>query len=731
MRLEELDIADSLKERFASMGYVELHPPQAEAAPLALSGRSLVVAIPTASGKSLIGYLAALKHVHEMKGKVLYIVPLKALASEKGEELRSFSSLGIKVAVATGDLDSEDRKLGDADIIVATSEKADSILRHGGNWMSSVSLTIADEVHLIHDPGRGPTLEVALTKLMLMNPEMQVIALSATISNASMVADWLKAELVSSVWRPVPLREGVYHDGELWFSDNTRKGIDGGKEPVWALVEDTVREGGQSLVFVNSRRSTESLATKMAPKMRKLGGSRLDDDSRTVLEGEDESTSVGRKLAACVEAGVAFHHAGLSSEQRRAVEKGFRSGEVRCIVATPTLAAGINLPARRVVVRDTTRFDSNNGNVPISVMEVKQMCGRAGRPRYDPYGEAVLIARNDRDRDHLIMTYILAESEMVFSKLGSEPVLRSHVLGLLATSAASSREGIMSFLKSTFMAQHSELLGLREAVDNVVDFFLSEDMLHETDGLLRTSFYGKRVSDMYIDPLSAVTLRRALESWKDDVEELAVLHAACSTTDVLSLYLRKADYGPMEILLDRMAEHLLIPPPENLGEREFFLADLKVAKMLNEWIEETEEEAILDGFSVGPGDLRSRVESVEWMLYAMGELSGMFRPEAKDRIARMRIRVSYGVKDELLELVRLRGVGRSRARTMYDNGIRTLEDLKAVDVNRLSALKGIGPKLALSMKRQVGADMGAQTIEDVTIDEDREERAGQSSLFDF
>ncbi len=729
MRVDELDIAPEIKERFQSMGYVDLHPPQEEAAPLALQGKSLVVAIPTASGKSLIGYLAALKHVFEQGGKVLYIVPLKALASEKGDELREFASLGVKVSVATGDLDSEDRKLGHADIIVATSEKADSILRHGGSWMSSVTLTIADEVHLIHDPGRGPTLEVALTKLMLMNPDMQVIALSATISNASMVADWLKAELVSSEWRPVPLREGVYYDGELWFSDNGRTAVDGGKDPVWPLVEGTIKEGGQCLVFVNTRRSTESLATKMAPKMRRLIDGSLTDDDRSILEGEDEATSVGRKLATCVEAGVAFHHAGLSSDQRRAVERGFRKGTVKCIVATPTLAAGINLPARRVIVRDIKRYDSNNGNVPISVMEVKQMCGRAGRPRFDPYGEAVLIARSDPERDHIIMSYLLADSERVYSKLGSEPVLRSHALGLLSTGTASSREGIMDFLKATFMAQHSELLGLREAVDSVVDFFLSEEMLREKDGLLETTFYGKRVSDMYIDPLSAVTMRKALDSWNDDVDDLGVLHAACSTTDVLSLYLRKGDYGSMEELLENPSTKLLLPIPEDYGELEFFYADLKAAAMLRDWIDEKDEETILDTFSVGPGDLRNRVDSVEWMLYAMGELAGMFKPEAKDRIGRMRVRVSYGVSDELLVLVKLRNVGRSRARIMYDNGLRDLDSLREVDINKLASLKGIGPKLAKSIKSQLGINATVTTV--TKKEETSEDPSGQSSLFDF
>ncbi|HKM09227.1 MAG TPA: DEAD/DEAH box helicase, partial [Candidatus Methanomethylophilaceae archaeon] len=176
MRFDELDIpknvADALKER----GFVNLHPPQEKALPIALEGHSLVVAVPTASGKSIIGYIPALKKVLKEKKRVLYIVPLKALASEKRDDLVLFSHLGYNVAMSTGDLDSGDGRIKDADIVVATSEKADSMIRHGSRWMDSVGLVIADEIHLIHDPGRGPTLEIILTKLMKRNPELQIIA---------------------------------------------------------------------------------------------------------------------------------------------------------------------------------------------------------------------------------------------------------------------------------------------------------------------------------------------------------------------------------------------------------------------------------------------------------------------------------------------------------------------------------------------------------------------------
>ena len=367
MRTEELDLPKEAVSSLISQGFVELHPPQAEAIPKALEGKSLVVSIPTASGKSLIGYCAALKKILEERRRVLYIVPLKALAAEKRDDFDRFSDLGISVGISIGDLDSDDSKLADADVIVATSEKADSLMRHGSKWIQSVGLVIADEIHLLHDPGRGPTLEVSLTKMKRRNPDLQIIALSATISNAMDLAQWLDADLVRSEWRPIMLKEGIYYSNEVIFNDGSRLDIEYKKDEVLALILDMLRSGGQCIVFVNSRRSSEALATRFCDDVAALGAYSISEEDQRILEGDAESTAVGRKLASCVKYGIAFHHAGLTSEQRHYVESNFRKGNLRVIIATPTLAAGINLPARRVIIRDTTRFEAASGNSPIPV----------------------------------------------------------------------------------------------------------------------------------------------------------------------------------------------------------------------------------------------------------------------------------------------------------------------------------------------------------------------------
>lgn len=737
MRVDELELPDGVARLLQEEGIVELHPPQAEAVPHALDGKNLMLAIPTASGKSLVAYLAALKHVLERGGKALYIVPLRALAAEKFDDLKKFETLGLKVAMSAGDLDSPDPDLDNFDIIVATSEKADSLLRHQSAWLHRITLVVADEVHLIHDPSRGPTLEVTLTKFRKLNPSLQIIALSATIKNAREVADWMGAELVTSEWRPTPLKEGVYFGGEVVFTDNTRREVPAGKDILWSLVTDSIAEGGQCLIFVNTRRSTESVATKFAKLASEVMGEPAMDGVDELVGDHGEQTTIGRTLRSCVKKGVAFHHAGLTNEQRRFVESNFKKGKIKCIVATPTLAAGINLPARRVIIRDVFRFE-NGGQAAIPVMEIKQMCGRAGRPRFDPYGEAVLIAKTEEERRFLQDNYLLGEPEEIYSKLGSEPVLRAHVLATLATGTASSRDSLMDFLNSTFFAYQTTMVGLEEATDNVLVFLQEEGMIRSEDDRLIPTFFGRRVSDLYIDPLTATKLRDALKNFKPGGSPFGMLHAVCSSPDMLTMYLKRSDYEWVEETYALRESELLLPPPDDLDEFDFYLAELKTACSIDDWIMEMEEDELLKKYGIGPGDLRNKVDVSEWLIYSMRELSNIFNKDAYPVLTELMTRLRYGVRPELLDLVRLRGVGRARARSLYNHGVRSAEDIRNVDPRRLARLPKIGDAVSKSLIEQVGGsrfrrdvDVVEEVIEEIEAEDVQPADSGQRTLFDF
>jgi helicase len=702
MRIDELGLDPRIVRKLREDGIEELYPPQEQAIGPALDGKNLVLAIPTASGKSLVAYLAMLQAVLK-GGKALYIVPLKALASEKFDDLSKFEDLGIRIAEATGDYDELDPKLGKFDIVVATSEKADSLIRHRAKWLTQLSVVVADEVHLLNDPERGPTLEVTLVKIRIFNPNAQVVALSATIKNASELANWLGATLIQSDWRPVPLKEGVYLDGRIFFTDNTTREIKDHGDPMPSLVSDSLGRGGQLLVFVNTRRSAESTATALGPDVKQFTKENADELaklSKRLIGEQEEPTNLGSKLGKCLRYGAAFHHAGLTNPQRRLVEASFKKRLLKCIIATPTLAAGINLPARTVVVRDVRRYDAGTGYSTIPVLEIKQMCGRAGRPRFDKYGEAILVAKDEEEKQLLTDNYLLGENENIYSKLGTEPAIRSHVLALIATKSTGSREELARFFDKTFLALQTDVTYLSDTIDGVIEFLTNEGMLHG-DEPLRATRFGKAVSDLYIDPQSAVVIRDALKKYQSG-KTFGLLHMICATTDMPPLYLRQSDYSWIDEYEDEVKDQLLVEPPSDLANYELFQAYLKTAKLLNDWISEVHENDIAKSFSVGPGDIRNKMDIAEWLIHASVRLAEQFNAQAVDEIAELRTRVRYGIKAELLELVKLRGIGRVRARALHDRGYRTLEDLRTTSYDRLKQIPTIGEAVARSIKNQLG-----------------------------
>ncbi len=722
MNVEELSgLPPGALEHFREEGVEELYPPQAAAVEKgATDGENLVAAVPTASGKTMIAALAMLSAV-QRGGKALYIVPLRALASEKQAEFEAYERFGVTTGVTTGNYESTSDWLATKDIIVATSEKVDSLVRNGADWLSELTCVVSDEVHLIDDRTRGPTLEVTLAKLRRLNPTLQVVALSATVGNADEIADWLEASLVDREWRPIDLRMGVHYGNALNFDDGSTREVpvEGTEKQEAALVRDILAEGGSSLVFVNSRRNAEAAA-------RRLGGvssETLTDDEQADLADlaaairDDSDTETSRELADCVERGSAFHHAGLSATQRSLVEDAFRERLLKVISATPTLAAGVNTPARRVIVRDWRRFDpSAGGMAPLDVLEVHQMMGRAGRPGLDPYGEAVLLAKSHEDSEELFDRYIWADPEPVRSKLAAQPALRTHVLATIASGFARTRNGLLEFLEATLYASQSSEAGRLERVTDEVLVYLERNDFIERGGdeaskasaesaftaaadlssdnsneELEATNLGHTVSRLYLDPMSAAEIVHGLETADDRPTALGLYQLVSRTPDMYELYLRSGEaerFG--ELFYEREAE-LLGDPPSEFEENRFedWLAALKTGKLLEDWAEETDEETITERYSIGPGDLRGKVDTAEWLLGAAESLAREIDSEWTVAVREARARVEHGVSEELLELVSVSGVGRKRARRLYGAGIEEPAALRSVDKGVvLAVLKG-------------------------------------------
>ncbi|MDB2348516.1 DEAD/DEAH box helicase, partial [Candidatus Poseidoniales archaeon] len=338
--IANLALPENVLQFFTSKWKIEhLHPPQYEAMDAVFSRSNVLLAIPTASGKSLVAYIAILNQLlnHNPGSRAVYIVPLKALASEKFEELKEIGTeIGLKIGLGVGDATAEAKNIEDCDILICTSEKLDSLMRTRSELMSNVSVVVADEFHLLHDATRGPTLEINLTRLRTLRPNAQLIALSATVGNCEILATWLDAALIQSNWRPVDLEYSTLHDRHLEprkvqssSMDNTVQPLSPPRHlegplshPSWIVLNDSIDQGGQVLVFVGTRRSAQSEAKKLSARVKKRFAKeqpeRLIELEQIAdsLEGRTQ-TSMGETLALCVRGGVAFHHAGLTHRQRQ------------------------------------------------------------------------------------------------------------------------------------------------------------------------------------------------------------------------------------------------------------------------------------------------------------------------------------------------------------------------------------------------------------------------------
>ncbi len=661
------------------------------------------------SGKTLLALLSAYAKVKEGR-KVVYLAPLRALASEKYSEFSELTRFGVRTAISTGDYDSSGEALGRSDVIVLTNERFDSVMRHRASWVSSVGLFIADEVHLAGNDSRGPTLEMILTKVLHLGLDAQLLALSATISNAKTMAEWLRAKPVELDWRPVPLRQGVYDYGRIVFTDGEEKPVP--RSTYGAPVDvamDTLKGGGQALVFASTRRRAVSLATRAAeltqrqlsPEEKKA----VSEAARRILTSGEE-TSLSRLLAEIVAKGSAFHHAGLESEHRRIVEEYYRARAIKLLAATPTLAAGVNLPARRVVIADMTRYDAERGgNAEISVLEYRQMAGRAGRPQYDDHGETVMIPPPSQPSAEFLEHYANEPPEPIESRLSEESAMRSHTLATIATGSGLSRADLDGLFGKTLLARQVGTERVSKHAEKALGYLLAERLLESHGGLFYATDFGRRVSMLYIDPVTGVMFRDSLrraELGRNYTVGILQLVAGCPDFEP-KFPLRSKDYDQaLAFMEEHSSEMLEKHTMRAFADYDRVLQDTRSVMALHGWIDEWREEQILTRLGVEPGDMHRAVDNAEWLLHALGELSKLFKmPEMVRQADVLRRRVGSGVGEELLELTLLQGVGRVRARALYTAGFKTLEDIKEAPAEKLAVVEKVGTTVARKIKEQV------------------------------
>jgi helicase len=463
----------------------------------------------------------------------------------------------------------------------------------------------------------------------------------------------------------------------------------------------------------------------------------LEKEAHKILES-GEHTQIGEELADLVRNGVAYHHAGLSGAQRTIIEQGFKDRKIKVLTATPTLAWGVNLPARTVIIQDYRRFEAGLGNYPIPVLDYKQMAGRAGRPKYDKFGESVIVAKTADEADFVMENCGLAKPERVWSRLAVEKILRTHVLSTISSDYAHTEEGIYEFFRKTFYAYQYDVKAIQNVIAKILRFLHDEEMICVMGDDIVATKLGKRISELYIDPLSGIIIRDALQTKPPVLTEFSLLQLIAHTPDmgpIMRPYQRE-----MEKLTDTLEEHqqeLLVETP---SQRDYigyadFLGEVKMAMVLNAWIEETSEDRLLERFNVQPGDLYRTIESAKWLLHAVERLAPVIankNKEVTDLSNELVERVSMGIKRELMPIVTLEGVGRVRGRIIFNAGFQTVEDLKRASIEELTALPSVGPRLAKKIKEQVGGyDKKDEWEEDLTAATKAPQETRQKGLFDF
>jgi helicase len=378
------------------------------------------------------------------------------------------------------------------------------------------------------------------------------------------------------------------------------------------------------------------------------------------------------------------------------------------------------------------------------------MFGRAGRPGLDPYGEAVLIAKNHEELQELFDQYVWADPEPVRSKLAAEPALRTHILATVASGFASTEDELLQFLERTLYATQTDETGRLADVTGRVLEYLERNEFLERDDRLQATGLGHRVSQLYLDPMSAAEIVDGLRSADGEPTAMGLYHLVTRTPDMYELYLRSGDREEYtELAYERETEFLGSMPSEfEDGHFEDWLSALKTARLLEDWTSELDEDRITERYGVGPGDIRGKVETAEWLLNAAEQLAVELQrddgegvpAEVTTAIRETRKRVEYGVQEELLDLAGVRNVGRKRARRLYEAGIESRADLREADPSVvLGALRG---RRKTAEKILENAGHQAPSLDDVEADASAEADAstaaseatdagGQQSLGDF
>jgi len=685
-----MEVAEVLPDFADAFPFESFNEMQREALPALLDSEdNVVVSAPTASGKTALAELAICR-VLAAGGTALFLAPLRALTNEKEDEWERFEDLGYSVYVVTGERDLNPRRAERADILVMTPEKADSATRKHDSprygFVTDVDCCIIDEVHLLDSDRRGSVLEVTISRLRrLCDP--RIVALSATMPNIDDVAEWLDAPdettfAFGEQYRPVPLEAGVktYTHGENAFADKYRR-----LYRAMDLVEPHLREDGQALVFVSSRQDTVQAAKKARDELAERDipiGARGEYDFHQDAEQLSNDT-----LRQSVLDGVGFHHAGLSKSDKELVEEWFREGTLELLFSTSTLAWGVNLPARCVVIRDTKLHDPLEGEVDMSPLDVLQMLGRAGRPGYDDQGYAWVVCDHaDADK----YRSLLRDGKPIESRLAED--LDAHLNAEIVLGTVRDLDDVLDWIETTFYAVRArsapdtyESEGqLRERVSDTLQSLVDRGFVEMDDdlrvsatrlGRLASKFYlGLDTARQFADLAERADAEAGESETGGGAGDGAPIGTPLATDDVLRAVATAAEFDSASARRDERDAVRAV-----LGDvgRDLDPGPRKVLAILQSSMEgSTPAELRSDAWVIRQNALR--------LLAALRSFLDHLDGAAGANLARrVEARIEHGISDDAVGLTALDGVGSGRASRLAAEGMETPADVRAANMEGL------------------------------------------------
>lgn len=643
-----------------------------------------IISIPTASGKTVLGILPALKTILN-GGKAIYAAPLLSIQNEKVKEFKAFEEHGIKVG----------KHPSNSDLSVMVFESFDALTRFSWNVLREVDTLIIDEFHMIGEYSRGPTLESAITRAKIINPSLRIIALSATLKNIDEIEQWLDGKTVEHNYRPVPLNKEVL-DAEMFNTKNKN-------DVIVKIVEKAIEDNSQALSFVSTRRFTESLATYVAKKIDKKTTNEQKQKFKQVADKLLEvpkkkgslPTTTCLKLAEAAEKGVVFHHAGLFNEQKEIIEDEFRNGNILMITATPSLMYGVNLPSKYVVIRDHTRWTSN-GPASIPVFDYEQMSGRAGRPQYDDVGYSYLVAKTMDEAFDLEARYVNGEIELTNSKLiDNKDAIYKQIIAQIASSLSKNLDDLNDFFGKTlygFQMKNNPSMSmfaqdsLNWELESALEFLLQNGIIRATPEGLKTTDFGNLIAKSNYAVETAVKIKEYV-STMEKLNPAEMIYALAETPDL-----------PLISFKGRKSKD---PVRDKLSECGLFAVDIgnpeATAVSLIEWIDERNEYEIENAYNVySASTRRSAYEASRLVKFAKNTLEVLGNYSNLKDMDYLSARLYYGVKEDIIPLVvGVKRLGRKRARLL----MKTFGDnLSEASEKELQKVEGIGPKLASKVK---------------------------------